>query len=142
MHVPGGEMSALRRYGDVGLAFLVVLIVGMMIIPLPTPLLDVLIAANISIGILLLLVSMYVPDAISFASFPTVLLITTLYRLALNVSSTRLVLLQADAGEVIRAFGGFVVRGNYVVGAIVFLVLTLIHISVMDSPSTNPLSWA
>jgi type III secretion protein V len=128
-------MSAVRRYGDVGLAFLVVLIVGMMIIPLPTPLLDVLIAANISIGVLMLLVSMYVPDAISFASFPTVLLITTLYRLALNVSSTRLVLLQADAGEVIRAFGGFVVRGNYVVGAIVFLVLTLIQFLVIAKGS-------
>ena len=130
-----GEMTALQRYGDVGLAFLVVLIVGMMIIPLPTPVLDVLIAANISIGVLMLLVSMYVPDAISFASFPTVLLVTTLYRLALNVSSTRLVLLQADAGEVIRAFGGFVVRGNYVVGAIVFLVLTLIQFLVIAKGS-------
>ena len=130
-----GEMGALQRYGDVGLAFLVVLIVGMMIIPLPTPVLDVLIAANISIGVLMLLVSMYVPDAISFASFPTVLLVTTLYRLALNVSSTRLVLLQADAGEVIRAFGGFVVRGNYVVGAIVFLVLTLIQFLVIAKGS-------
>ena len=129
------DLSAVQRYGDVGLAFLVVLIVGMMIIPLPTHVLDVLIAANISIGVLMLLVSMYVPDAISFASFPTVLLVTTLYRLALNVSSTRLVLLQADAGDVIRAFGGFVVRGNYVVGAIVFLVLTLIQFLVIAKGS-------
>jgi len=130
-----GAPSALRRYGDIGLAFLVVLIVGMMILPLPTPVLDVLIAANISIGVLMLLVAMYVPDAIAFASFPTVLLVTTLYRLALNLSSTRLVLLQADAGEIIRAFGGFVVRGNYVVGAIVFLLLTLIQFLVIAKGS-------
>lgn len=127
--------SLLRRYGDIALAFMVVLIVGMMIIPLPTPLLDVLIAGNIAIGVLLMLVAMYIKDGLSFASFPTVLLVTTLYRLALNVSSTRLVLLQADAGKVIYAFGNFVVRGNYVVGAIVFVILTLIQFLVIAKGS-------
>ncbi len=124
-------LSSPRRYADAALALIVVLVVGMMIVPLPTFLLDVLLAANMATGVLLLLVAMYVPDAVSFASFPTLLLVTTLFRLALNVSSTRLILLQADAGEVIRAFGDFVVQGNYVVGGVVFLILTLIQFIVI-----------
>src|SRR3954468_11448683 len=106
---------------ELGLALLVVSVVAMMIVPLPTWLLDVLIAANLSASVAILLVVLYVPDALAIATFPTILLLTTLFRLALNVSSTRLILLQANAGEVIKAFGGFVVRGNYVVGAVIFL---------------------
>lgn len=118
---------ATKRWADAALAALVAITVGMMIVPLPTPLLDLLIAINVSLGVLLLAVSLYVRDGLSFAAFPTLLLITTLYRLALNVSSTRLILLQADAGQVIDAFGQFVVRGDYAVGAAVFLILTLIQ---------------
>ena len=117
------------------LAGFVVSVVGMMIIPLPTFVLDLLLTVNVSLAVLILLVSIYIPDALSIASFPTILLVTTLYRLALNVSSTRLILLQADAGQVIRAFGEFVVRGNYVVGAIVFLILTLIQFIVIAKGS-------
>ena len=124
-----------RRYADAALAAVVLLVVGMMVVPLPTLLLDVLITANMAVGVLLLLVALYVPDGLSFTSFPTLLLVTTLYRLALNVSSTRLILLQADAGEVITAFGSFVVRGNYVVGAVVFLILTLIQFLVIAKGS-------
>jgi type III secretion protein V len=124
-----------RRYADAALAAVVLLVVAMMVVPLPTLLLDVLITANMAVGVLLLLVALYVPDGLSFTSFPTLLLVTTLYRLGLNVSSTRLVLLQGDAGEVIRAFGGFVVRGNYVVGAVVFLILTLIQFIVIAKGS-------
>jgi type III secretory pathway component EscV len=120
-----------RRAADVALAALVLLVVGMMIVPLPTGVLDVLLATNISLAVLMLLVALYVRDGLEFAAFPTILLVTTLYRLALNVSSTRLILLQADAGEVIRSFGQFVVRGNYVVGAVVFLILTLIQFLVI-----------
>jgi type III secretion protein V len=119
--------SAAQRYADAALPLLLLLIIALMIIPVPTPLLDVLIAGNIAIGVLMLLVSMAIPDGLAFAAMPTVLLITTLYRLALNVSSTRLILLQADAGRVIASFGEFVVRGNYAVGAVVFLILTLIQ---------------
>ncbi|MCA9582663.1 MAG: FHIPEP family type III secretion protein, partial [Myxococcales bacterium] len=111
------------------------LMVGMMIVPLPTFLLDVLLASNISIAVLMMLVSLYLRDGLAFTAFPTVLLVTTLYRLALNVSSTRLILLQADAGDVIRSFGHFVVRGNYVVGAVVFLILTLIQFVVIAKGS-------
>jgi type III secretion protein V len=124
-----------RRLTDAAVALFVVSIVGMMIIPLPTVVLDVLIAAQISIAVLLVLVAMQVKDALSFTSFPTLLLLTTLFRLALNVSSTRLILLQADAGSVIRAFGEFVVQGNYVVGAVVFAILTLIQFVVIAKGS-------
>lgn len=126
------SLRALFRHGpEVALAAAVVLVVGMMIVPLPTWLLDVLLATNLSLSVLLLVVALFVRDALSFGAFPTILLVTTIYRLALNVSSTRLILLQADAGEVIDAFGGFVVRGDYVVGAVVFLVLTVIQLVVI-----------
>ncbi|MGH7270459.1 MAG: FHIPEP family type III secretion protein, partial [Polyangiaceae bacterium] len=115
-------IATLQRSGhifsaDVALAAFVMLVVGLMIVPLPTWVLDVLIAGNLSAAIAILLVVLYVPDAIGIATFPTLLLLTTLLRLALNVASTRLILLQANAGEVIKAFGNLVVRGNYVVGA-------------------------
>lgn len=129
--------ARLARFGtaDASLALLVVAVVGLMIVPLPTWLLDILLAANISVSVAVLLVVLYVPDALGIATFPTLLLITTLIRLALNVSSTRLILLQAYAGEVIRAFGNFVVRGNYVVGAVVFLILTIIQFVVIAKGS-------
>lgn len=120
---------------DIALAVLVVAIVAMMIVPLPTHLLDVLLAANLSAAVAVLLVVLYVPDALAVAAFPTLLLITTLFRLALNVSSSRLILLQADAGDVIKAFGEFVVRGNYVVGAVIFLILTIIQFVVIAKGS-------
>jgi type III secretion protein V len=122
-----------KRFGtaDLALALLVVSVVAMMIVPLPTWLLDLLIAANLSAAVAILLVVLYVPDALAIATFPTLLLLTTLYRLGLNVASSRLILLQANAGAVIRAFGSFVVRGNYVVGGVVFLILTVIQFVVI-----------
>src|SRR3982751_1196270 len=118
-----------RTHGgaELALAFLVVAVIAMMIVPLPTVLVDVLIATNLSVTVVILLVVLFAPDALAIAAFPTILLLTTLFRLALNISSTRLILLQGDAASVIRAFGSFVVRGNYVVGGIVFLVLTIIQ---------------
>ncbi len=117
------------------LAGLVVVALGLMIVPLPTWTLDLLISANLSAAVAILLVVLYVPDAIGIATFPTLLLLTTLFRLSLNVASTRLILLQANAGEVIKAFGTLVVRGNYVVGAVVFLVLTTIQFIVIAKGS-------
>lgn len=127
----GGMSKFLTRYSDIGLAALVIGIVGMMIIPLPTFILDILLALNFTISVMLLMVSLYIPNALKIAAFPSILLITTLFRLALNVSSTRLILLQADAGEVIASFGQFVVQGNYVVGGVIFLILTLIQFLVI-----------
>jgi type III secretion protein V len=134
---PGGIERRGRGLGgaELGLALLVVAVVAMMIVPLPTWLLDILLATNLSLSVAILLVVLYVPDALAIATFPTVLLLTTLFRLALNVSSSRLILLQANAGEVIRAFGGFVVRGNYIVGGVVFLILTIIQFIVIAKGS-------
>lgn len=131
----GDALGLFKATSDVLLALLVIAIVGMMIVPLPTFLLDLLISLNLTISVVLLMVSIYVTDALRLASFPTILLISTLYRLALNVSSTRLILLQADAGEVIQSFGQFVVRGNFVVGAILFLILTLVQYIVIAKGS-------
>ncbi len=125
----------LTKNADIVLAVFVVSVVGMMIVPMPTWLLDILISTNISVAVILLLTAIYVPEPLKIATFPTLLLVTTLFRLALNVSSTRLILLQANAGEVIRAFGEFVVSGNMVVGAVVFLILTLIQFIVIAKGS-------
>jgi len=126
--LPQALASLTTRWGgDATLASIVMLIVAMMIVPLPTALLDVLIATNLAVGVVLMLVALVARDGMSLTSLPTVLLVTTLYRLALNVSSTRLILLQADSGAVIRAFGDFVVRGDYLVGGVIFLILTLIQ---------------
>jgi type III secretion protein V len=128
----GDIRKFLGRHSDVGLAALVALIVGMMIIPLPTFVLDLLISLNIAIGVTLLLIAIYVSDALKIATFPTLLLLTTLFRLALEVSATRLILLKADAGEVIHAFGNFVVAGNLVVGVVIFVILTIIQFIVIS----------
>lgn len=124
-------LGPLRRYGDVVLALVVVSVVAMMILPLPTRLIDVLLASNVSLAVLILLVTLYVSDALRIAAFPTILLLTTLFRLGLNVSTTRLILGQADAGRVIEAFGDFVVAGNVIVGGVIFLILTVIQFVVI-----------
>lgn len=115
---------------------LIVMILSMMVLPLPAFALDVLLTFNIAISIMVLLVAMYTRKPLDFAVFPTVLLVTTLLRLSLNVASTRVVLLQGHtgpdaAGKVIEAFGHFLVGGNYAVGIIVFIILTLINFIVI-----------
>ncbi|MGF1470049.1 MAG: flagellar biosynthesis protein FlhA [Sandaracinaceae bacterium] len=120
-----------RVSAEILLASAVVLVVALMVVPLPTVLLDLLLATNLSVAVLLLVVAFFVRDPVSFGAFPTVLLLTTLFRLALNVSSTRLILLQADAGQVIEAFGRFVVQGSLIVGAVVFAILTLVQFVVI-----------
>lgn len=131
----GSWTDALTRYADIGLAVLVVAIVGMMIIPLPTFLLDILLTVNISVSLTLVLISIYMPSALHLSVFPSLLLVTTLFRLGLNVSSTRLILLTGDAGEVIQSFGNFVVSGNLIVGGIIFLILMLINFLVIAKGS-------
>lgn len=119
------------KYSDIVLAVLVIAVVAMIVIPLPTWLLDILLTVQITMAVIIILVALYINDALKIASFPTILLMSTLYRLALNISTTRLILSQADAGEVVRAFGSFVVQGNYVVGGILFLIITLINFIVI-----------
>src|SRR6266704_5899559 len=106
-----------------------------MVVPLPTLLLDVCLTINIAMAMTILMVSIYISNATQIASYPTLLLITTLYRLALDISATRLILLQANAGEVIKAFGLFVVGGNFVVGAVIFLIITLVQFIVITKGS-------
>ena len=127
----GGMDRALSRYSDILLAVIVIGIIGMLIIPLPTFVLDLLLVVNFTIGVGLLMLSLYIPSALKISAFPSILLITTLFRLALNISSTRLILLYADAGDVITSFGNFVVRGNYVVGGVIFMILTLVQFLVV-----------
>jgi type III secretion protein V len=133
----GARLSQKVRLGgaDAALAILVVAVVALMVVPLPTWLLDGLLATNLAVSVAILLVSLYVGSALEIAAFPTLLLITTLIRISLNVSSTRLILLNADAGQVIRAFGNFVVSGNFVVGAVVFLILTIVQFVVVAKGS-------
>jgi type III secretion protein V len=116
---------------DIVLAILLVAIIFMMILPLPTWLVDVLIGINMTISAMLLMVAMYLPSPLAFSSFPSVLLITTLFRLGISIATTRLILLQGDAGHIIYTFGNFVVGGNLIVGLVVFLILTIVQFVVI-----------
>ena len=121
----------IKKYSDVIVAVAIITIVVMMIIPLPTMLLDLLLCLNITMALVVVMISIYNEEALDFSVFPSLLLLTTLFRLALNVSSTRLILLEGYAGEVITAFGNFVVGGNPVVGFIVFCILIIIQFIVI-----------
>jgi type III secretion protein V len=120
---------------DLMLAFLLTSIVFMMILPLPTEVIDLLIGVNLSLAAILLMVSVYLQDVVQLSSFPSILLLTTLFRLALAISTTRLILIQADAGHIIETFGRFVVAGNLVVGLVVFLILTIVNFMVITKGS-------
>ena len=129
------NQTFINKYSDIIVSFGVILIVVMMIIPMPTWLLSLFIVFNISLALTILLVAMYNEDPLEFSIFPALLLIMTLFRLALNISSTRLILLYGDAGEVIEQFGNFVVGGNPIVGLIVFLILVIIQFIVITKGS-------
>ena len=131
------KLSSLLANNDIVLAIGLVVIVCMMVIPLPAPLLDLLLTINISLAVVILLVCLYTKEPLDYSSFPTVLLIATLFRLGLNVSSTRLILLHGEAGNVIQSFGEFVVGGNYVVGSVIFVILVLINFMVITGGATR-----
>jgi type III secretion protein V len=126
-----GLLLRVTRRNDLVLATLIVCIIFMMILPLPTWLIDGLIAFNMCAGAILLMVAMYLPSPLAFSSFPSVLLVTTLFRLAISIATTRLILLHGDAGHIIYTFGNFVVGGNLVVGLVVFLILTIVQFIVI-----------
>ncbi|MBT1071934.1 flagellar biosynthesis protein FlhA [Pelotalea chapellei] len=130
------ELKGLRKNSDIYVAIALIGVLSLMIIPLPAFLLDVFLAANITTALLILLVCLYTQHPLDFSIFPSVLLVTTLFRLALNIASTRLILMHGSegveaAGAVIKAFGQFVVGGNYVVGAVIFLILVVINFVVI-----------
>ncbi len=120
---------------DIAMVATVVIILSLIILPVPTLLIDSLLAVNITVSVLLLMVTIYIPSAISLSSFPSLLLFTTLFRLGLNIASTKLILLQADAGHIIEAFGNLVVGGNIAVGVIVFLIIAVVQFIVITKGS-------
>ncbi len=130
------KIPFLTKNSDILMSLLVVFIVIFMIMPMPPMLLDVLLSFNITFALIILLVGMYISKPLELSAFPSILLITTLFRLSLNIASTRIILLHGNegpeaAGKVINAFGNFVVGGNYLVGIIVFLILVIINFVVI-----------
>ena len=132
-----GALASLLKNNDIIMAIGIVIIVAMMIIPLPPMLLDILLTLNISLSVIILLVCLFVKEPLEYSSFPIILLVATIFRLGLNVSSTRLILLHGSAGEVINAFGQFVVGGNYIVGFIIFILLVVINFMVITGGATR-----
>ena len=124
-------LYGLTQRKDVLLASLLVAIIFMMILPLPTALVDVLIGTSMGIAVVLLMLAIYIGSAGEFYAFPAVLLLSTLFRLALSITTTRLVLLQADAGAIVDTFGNFVAAGNLVVGMVIFLIITIVQFLVI-----------
>ena len=124
-------LHALARRSDILLALLLMGIIFMIILPLPVFIIDMLIVTNLTIALVLLMMSVYVGSPLDFAAFPAVLLLSTLFRLALSISTTRLILLQADAGQVIETFGNFVVGGNLIIGMVIFLIITVVQFIVI-----------
>ncbi len=127
------SLSILLRSNDAVLAFILVAIIGMMIVPLPPLLVDLLIALNMALSVGIMLLTMYIARPVNFSVFPTILLLITLFRLGLNISISRLILLQGNAGKVVETFGNLVVGGNYVVGVVVFLMLNIIQFLVITN---------
>jgi len=121
----------LLKFGDIIAAIAVIAIVLLIIIPIPTLLMDLLLTINISLSLIILIISMYVKEPLQFSIFPSLLLITTLFRLSLNISSTRLILSNADAGRVIEAFGSFVIGRNVIVGILIYLIIMVIQFIVI-----------
>ena len=122
------------RWPELAIAALVIAVVAMLIVPIPRPLLDALLTLNIGIAVALLMAAVFSPRPLSFASFPTLLVVTTLFRVGLEVSTTRLILADADAGSVVHAFGSSVVADSLVVGLVVFAVITICLLYTSPSP--------
>ena len=127
----GRWVQVISRHTDILVALGVVVILGVMIVPLPTYIMDFLLTMNISLALLVLMLTIYITKPLELAVFPGLLLVLTLFRLSLNVASTRLILSQADAGDLIAAFGDVVVRGNFVLGFIIFVIVIIIQFVVI-----------
>lgn len=129
------DFKKLFSVSDFLVALLLVVIIALMIVPLPPFALDILLTVNIAFSLIILLVAMYLHEPLEFAAFPSVLLIVTVLRLALNIAASRLILTEGFAGDVIAAFGSFVVGGNYIVGAIIFIIITIVNFVVITKGS-------
>jgi type III secretion protein V len=129
----GGEkaLTFINKSSDIILAFIIISIIMMLIFPVSPTVIDLLISVNLAVSISILFIALYIQKATQLSIFPSLLLITTLYRLGVNIASTKQILLHANAGEIIFAFGNFVVQGNYVVGGVVFLIITIVQFIVV-----------
>lgn len=130
-------MNVLKKNSEIIVAFAVILIIGLIIVPMPSWLLDILLVLNITLGIMILLITLFTTNVLQFSSFPTLLLIATMFRLGLNISSTRLILTEGDAGGVIDAFANFVTGNNYIVGAIIFIIIVIVQMVVVTNGSSR-----
>ncbi|MDD4179825.1 MAG: flagellar biosynthesis protein FlhA [Candidatus Margulisbacteria bacterium] len=136
--MPGIDLKSVRSLfslSDFLVAAILIVIIALMLIPLPPFILDLLLTMNIAFSLVILLVAMYLKEPLEMASFPSVLLIITVLRLALNIAASRLLLTQAYAGQVVQAFGSFVVGGNYIVGIIIFVIITIVNFVVITKGS-------
>lgn len=133
----GGMLSKISVGKNFILAFGIIIIIGLLIVPIPPMMLDIFLAMNIAISVIILMVSLYLVSPLEISSFPSILLITTLFRLGMNIGSTRLILGEASAGDIIHAFGSFVIKGNYVVGVIIFIIILLINFVVIIKGSSR-----
>lgn len=134
------EEGNLKKAASIGIPLLLISIIVMMVIPIPAIILDILLALNISISIIILFVSLFLNRPLDFTSYPALVLMTTLFRLALNVSSTRLILMNGNqgldaAGNVIQAFGSFVLGGNFVIGVVIFVIIMIVNLMVVTKGS-------
>ncbi len=130
---PFSSLQNLLRSKDLALAFGLIIIVGLLIVPMPASAVDLLVVANLALSIGVILLTMYISQPMEFSVFPTFLLLVTLLRLGINISASRLILLEANAGKVIETFGTMIVGGNYVVGVVIFLMLMIIQFVVINS---------
>jgi len=132
-----GPLQNLLRSKDLVMALTLVLIIGLMLVPLPPALLDLMIAASMAMSIGIMLLTMYIHQPLEFSVFPTVLLLVTLFRLGINISISRSILLNAEAGKIVETFGNLIVGGNYVVGVVIFLMLMIIQFVVINSGASR-----
>lgn len=132
-----GKIEKLTSSLDVIVAFFVMMILGMIIIPLPAGLLDFMLIINIALSITILLLTLFTKKVLEFSTFPTLLLITTMFRLALNISSTRLILTEGDAGDVIETFANVVTGSNFIVGAVIFIIIVIIQMMVVTNGASR-----
>ena len=126
-----GMLNTINRSSDIVLAFFVLIIIMMIVVPVPPSVIDGLIAINLTVSLCLLMVSLYISKAVHLSVFPSILLITTLFRLGIEISATKRILLYASAGDIIYAFGNVVVAGSFVVGGVVFLIITIVQFIVV-----------
>ncbi len=128
-------LEAIAAKQEFGLVLLLIMTMAMMILPLPTAFADVLIAVNIGLSLMVMMVAVHISSPVEFATLPSVILITTAFRLSLSITTSRMVLVQGDAGEIIRTFGEFVIAGNVVVGLVVYLIITIVQFVVITKGS-------